>query len=208
MSSFANVSPGRIVATRVSLQDSVPSHGLGGSFELRPPMPRGIELRLGADVRRTDGESRELFTYVAGQPTRRRRAGGKSWTSGAFAEATASLRGITLTAGARLDHWRVSDGHLFEQTIATGAMLRDEHFRSRDGWLPTARGGLAGAARRRLQPALGGLSRLAHADAQRAVPAVSRRARRDRGQSRASIPSGWPAPRPAWNMRRAACACR
>ena len=71
-SSFANVSPGRLVATRVSLQDSVPSHGLGGSFELRPPMPLGIELRLGADGRRTTGETRELFTLCRGQPTRRR----------------------------------------------------------------------------------------------------------------------------------------
>ena len=151
MSSFANVSPGRLVAARVSLQDKVPSHGLGASFELRPPLPDGIELRLGGDFRRTDGESRELVTYVAGEPTRRRRAGGTTWTSGAFAEATASLRGITLTAGGRLDHWRVSDGHLFEQAIATGAVLRDDRFRSRDGWLPTARAGL-------LAPLGGGVS--------------------------------------------------
>ena len=91
MSSFASVSPGRITATRVSLQDSVPSHGLGGSLEIRPPMPCGFEVRLGADARRTSGESRELFSYVAGDPTRRRFAGGESWTSGAFAEASADL---------------------------------------------------------------------------------------------------------------------
>jgi outer membrane receptor protein involved in Fe transport len=141
-SSFANVSPGRLVATRVSLQDSVPSHGLGGSLEVRPPMPGGIELRFGADARRTDGESRELFTYVAGNPTRRRFAGGKTWTSGAFAEATAELGRVTLTGGARLDHWQVSDGHLFERAIATSAVLRDEKYGKRDGWLPTARGGV------------------------------------------------------------------
>ncbi|HEY6662239.1 MAG TPA: TonB-dependent receptor, partial [Sphingomicrobium sp.] len=132
----------RIAATRVSLQNSVPSRGIGASVELRPPLPSGIELRVGGDVRRTAGESRELFTYVAGEPTRRRRAGGNSWTSGAFAEATASVRGITLTAGGRLDHWRVGDGHLFEQTIASGTVLRDDQFKPRDGWLPTARGGL------------------------------------------------------------------
>lgn len=143
MSSFASVSAGRTVATRVSLQDSVPSHGLGGSFEIRPPLPSGIELRLGADTRRTDGESRELFSYVAGQATRRRLAGGQTWTSGAFAEATADLGAAVLTGGARLDYWRVSDGHLFERTIATGAVLRDEHDAPRDGWLPTARGGIS-----------------------------------------------------------------
>lgn len=142
MSSTASVSPGRTVATRVLLQDSVPSHGAGGSVEVRPPMPTGIELRLGADTRRTDGETRELANYVAGEPTRRRRAGGETWTQGAFFEASAELRGITLSAGGRLDHWQVTGGHLFEQTIATGAITRDELDPKRDGWLPTARGGV------------------------------------------------------------------
>jgi vitamin B12 transporter len=150
-SSFANVSPGRLVATRVSLQDSVPSHGLGGSVELRPPMPAGIELRFGADARRTDGESRELFSYVAGEPMRRRRAGGETWTSGAFAEASADLGGVTLTGGARIDHWSVSNGHLFERFLADGKVIRDEHYPSRDGWRPTARAGV-------LAPIGGGLS--------------------------------------------------
>jgi outer membrane receptor protein involved in Fe transport len=143
MSSFASVSPGRASASRVSLQDSVPSHGLGGSVELRPPTPGGIELRLGADARRTDGESRELLTYVAGEPTRRRFAGGRTITSGGFVEATGELGAVTLTGGARIDHWRISDGHLFERQIATGAVLRDEHDAPRDGWLPTARGGVS-----------------------------------------------------------------
>lgn len=106
-------------------------------------MPDGIELRLGGDARRTDGESRELFSYAAGEPTRRRLAGGTAWTSGVFAEATAELGRITLTGGARLDHWRISDGHLFERQIATGAVLRDEHDAPRQGWLPTTRGGIS-----------------------------------------------------------------
>ena len=141
-SSTASLNADRTVATRVLLQDSVPSHGIGGSAEVRPPMPRGIELRLGADARRTTGETRELFTFVAGQPTRRRRAGGETWTSGAFAEASGELAGLTLTAGARIDRWQVSNGHLFEQTIATGGVLRDERDAKRHGWLPTARGGV------------------------------------------------------------------
>jgi len=141
-SSFANVSPGRLVATRVSLQDSVPSHGLGGSIEVRPPMPSGIELRVGADMRRTDGESREFFSYVSGEPTRRRKAGGETWTEGTFTEVTADLGGITLTGGARIDHWSVSDGHLFERVLANSAVIRDEHYPSRDGWRPTVRGGV------------------------------------------------------------------
>jgi vitamin B12 transporter len=142
MSSFASVSPGRLTAARASLQYSVPSHGIGGSLELRPPMPRGIELRIGADARRTEGESRELFSYVAGEPTRRRRAGGDSWTTGLFTEVSADVGAITLTGGARLDHWRIAGGHLFEKLIADGSILRDEQHAARDGWLPTARLGI------------------------------------------------------------------
>jgi outer membrane receptor protein involved in Fe transport len=141
MSSFANVSPGRVTATRVSLQDSVPSRGLGGSFELRPPMPAHVELRIGADARRTTGQSRELYSYVAGDPTRRRFAGGETWTAGVFAEATADFGRLTLTGGGRADHWQVSGGHLFEKVIATEQVLRDDKYAARDGWLPTARGG-------------------------------------------------------------------
>jgi outer membrane receptor protein involved in Fe transport len=142
MSSFASVSAGRTEANRVSLQYSVPSHGVGGSFEVRPPMPDGIELRLGADTRRTSGESRELFSYVDGDPTRRRSAGGDSWTAGAYAEASAELGAATLTGGARIDRWSITNGHLFEQTIASGGVLTDTHDPSRGGWLPTARGGV------------------------------------------------------------------
>jgi outer membrane receptor protein involved in Fe transport len=105
-------------------------------------MPKGIELRLGADARRTTGETREFANYVAGQPTRRRRAGGETLTSGAFAEASADVGGVTLSGGVRLDRWQVSDGHLFEQTIATGVVTRNEMDPRRHGWLPTARGGV------------------------------------------------------------------
>src|SRR6476620_4148104 len=106
-SSTAGLSAGRTKATRVLLQDSVPSHGIGGSVEVRPPMPNGIELRLGADARRTTGETRELTNYVAGEPTRRRRAGGETWATGAFAEASAMIGEVTLSGGARIDHWQV-----------------------------------------------------------------------------------------------------
>ena len=142
LSSTASLSPGRVSATRVLLQNSVPSHGLGGSFELRPPMPDGIELRLGANARHTTGEAHELANFVAGEPSKRRVAGGETLTSGAFAEAAAELGTVTLTGGARVDYWRVGDGHLFEEAIPTGAVQRDEYFAARSGWLPTARAGI------------------------------------------------------------------
>ena len=141
-SSTASVGASRTTASRVLLQDSVPSHGLGGRIEVRPPLPDGVELRLGADARRTDGETRELANFVSGQPTRRRKAGGETTTGGLFAEGSAEAGRLMLTAGARIDRWQVSDGHLFEQAIATGAVLRDERNPGRHGWLPTARAGM------------------------------------------------------------------
>ena len=138
-SSFASVNDDRTEAHRVSLQDSVPSRGIGGSFEVRPPAAAGIELRIGADARFTTGESRELFAYVANDPTKRRVAGGDSETEGAFAEATWTAAPLTLSAGARLDHWQISNGELVERLLATGETTRDDHFPGRSGWLPTAR---------------------------------------------------------------------
>ena len=41
----------------------------------------------------TEGESRELFSYVAGEPTRRRRAGGETLTAGLFGEISVDIGG-------------------------------------------------------------------------------------------------------------------
>jgi vitamin B12 transporter len=139
-SSFASVGAGRASVSRASLQDKVPSHAYGGAVEVRPPLA-GVDLRLGIDTRLSAGETRELFSYAAGAPTRRRIAGGETLTAGAFAEGTASLGRLTLSGGARLDRWRVSDGTLREWVIATGAPLRDESHPGRSGWRPTARAG-------------------------------------------------------------------
>jgi outer membrane receptor protein involved in Fe transport len=140
-SSFASVNHDRTDAQRVALQYSVPSRGLGGSIEVRPPLGDSVELRLGADARFTTGETREFFSYVAGQPMRRRHAGGDTSTQGLFAEANLTTGPLALSGGARLDHWTISNGKLVETQIATGQGLRDDRFADRSGWRPTARAG-------------------------------------------------------------------
>ena len=87
-------------------------------------------------------------------PASRRGAGMRGARRGPrrFAEALDwSSAALTLSGGARIDHWQVTGGHLFEQTIATGVVTRDELDPKREGWLPTARGGV-------LAPLGGGLS--------------------------------------------------
>jgi outer membrane receptor protein involved in Fe transport len=140
-SSFGSVNDDRTQAQRAALQDSVPSRALGGSVEVRPPVGGGVELRLGGDARFMAGETRELFSYAAGQPTRRRFAGGDSATQGLFGEATWTRARLTLSGGLRIDHWSISSGKLVETRIATGELLRDDHFADRSGWRPTARAG-------------------------------------------------------------------
>lgn len=142
-SGFASVNAARTVATETLDQYRVPSTGLGGRIEVRPPLGRRVQLALGADTRRTEGETDELYTYVAGQPTRGRTAGGNTLTAGAFADLSfAATPALTLTAGGRIDRWWIGNGSLHEHTLATGAVLTDATYPSRHGTEPTARGGL------------------------------------------------------------------
>ena len=139
---FAAVNAARTTATQTLDQYSVPSTGRGARLELRPRLGP-VALRLGADWRGTDGRTQELFQYVAGSPTRGRVAGGRTRTIGAFAEASWESGPLTLTGGARLDHWRIGEGMLRERSLASQALLTDLAFPDRRGWEPTARAGIA-----------------------------------------------------------------
>jgi outer membrane receptor protein involved in Fe transport len=139
-SSYGSVNAARTLATKSLDQYSVPATGIGGRFELRPPLGPGFELRIGTDGRRTSGRTKEKFTYVAGLPTRGREAGGVTATVGAFAELSwLPADALTLTTGGRIDRWRIVDGFLRERTLATGASVTSLAFASRDGWEPTGR---------------------------------------------------------------------
>lgn len=142
-SRFVAVNTARSSVTQTVDQYNVPSTGVGARFEVRPPVGGDIELRLGGDWRRTKGETNELFTYVAGLPTRGREGGGVSDTVGGFAEASAELGDLTLTGGARIDRWSIRGGRLIETTLATGAFVRNDRFANRQGWEPTGRAGIA-----------------------------------------------------------------
>lgn len=143
-SSFAAVSADRSTATQSLNQYNTPSTGLGARAEIRPSIGSAGELRIGAEWRRTTGETRELFTFVAGSPTRLRRAGGTSETLGAFAEASLQASpDLLLTGGGRLDHWRLTNGRLNETVLATGAPVTTALSKDRSGWEGTGRVGFA-----------------------------------------------------------------
>jgi outer membrane receptor protein involved in Fe transport len=141
--SFASVNAARTATTQTSEQYNVPSTGLGARLEIRPPVGRHLELRVGADWRATEGETKERFNFQNGVGTRRRLAGGRTDTAGAFVEAARETDALTLTAGGRLDRWSISGGFLRENVFASGAKLTDTRFQDRSGWEGTGRAGIA-----------------------------------------------------------------
>jgi len=143
-SGFASATANRSVATKTLDQFNVPATGVGGRFEIRPPVDGNAELRVGGDARYTEGETDEYFTYVANQPTRQREAGGRTTTAGLFADLSWALDDQWIvTGGGRIDRWWISHGRLRERTLATGALLTNLDYADRHGTETTVRGGLA-----------------------------------------------------------------
>lgn len=145
-SRFAAINATRTTVTPTLDQYNTPATGVGARVELQPPVGGGFDLRLGGDWRRTSGRTLELFTYVAGLPTRRREAGGNSSTYGGFADLSWTGGPLTFSAGGRIDRWQIRDGRLIERTLATGATLTNTLYPDRSGWEGTGRAGLAFAA--------------------------------------------------------------
>lgn len=141
-SGFASIGAGRASASP-TLDQHVPASGAGARLEIEPPVGGGATLRLGGDLRHTSGRTQELYTYVAGRPTRRRSAGGETLTGGLFADLSLERGPLTLSAGGRVDRWTISNGSLFEAPLAGGAALTDAPFADRGGWEASGRAGAA-----------------------------------------------------------------
>lgn len=141
-SGFASVNAGR-TAANATLGQHVPATGAGARIEIAPPIGAGATLRLGGDLRQTSGRTRELYSYVAGAPTRRRVAGGETLTSGLFADFSFERGALTLNAGGRVDRWSLRSGELLEAPLAGGAALTDTRFADRSGWEGSGRAGTA-----------------------------------------------------------------
>lgn len=126
-------------------QYATPSTGLGGKLELRPPVGGGHVLKLGADWRRAEGETREnALSATTGLVTARRMAGGQSDDVGFFIEDDWTLGPVVLTAGGRADRWAITQGHYGEVNAAGAVTLTsvgDPAVASRTGWQGSWRGG-------------------------------------------------------------------
>jgi iron complex outermembrane receptor protein len=140
-SGFVSTAADRSSVTPTLDQFNTPSTGLGAKVEVRPPVGDGSSLRIGADMRGASGQTNEFFRFVAGTPTRLRRAGGINTTYGGFIEGSSAIGPLTLTGGARVDRWSIRHGFLTESATGTGATTLDLAYPDRSGTRPTFRGG-------------------------------------------------------------------
>lgn len=148
-STFSGVNAGRTAETPSLDQYDVPATALGGIIQVGVVQTDAHRIDLGADLRRTEGETRELFLRTGDRFTRDRRAGGTQTVAGLFAEHAWTPRdGLTVAGGARLDWWRNADGRRTERVIATGATARDDRFADAEGRVVNGRIGVDWAATR------------------------------------------------------------
>ena len=122
-------------------QRSTPATGIGGKIELRPPVGSAQVLRIGADLRNDYGQLyEEAFVVPSGAPKEFHHDGGTNDDLGFFAEDDFKLGRLTLTAGAREDHWAIDNGFI-TTTKPTGAVTTNAHYADRSGWDASGRGG-------------------------------------------------------------------
>ncbi|MCF8708053.1 TonB-dependent receptor [Rhizorhapis sp. SPR117] len=138
---FSNIVISSSSFQKVLDQRNTPSLGIGGKIELRPPVGEDHVLRLGSDLRISDGTMYEdAYSGFTGLVTARRRAGGQTSTLGFFAEDDWTLGNLVLTGGVRADHWTITNG-FFEQNDALGLSTTRNNFPDRRAWRATGRAG-------------------------------------------------------------------
>ncbi|QFT76795.1 TonB-dependent siderophore receptor [Erythrobacter sp. THAF29] len=147
---FSNVVISSTRFVRVLDQRNTPSTGLGGKFEVRPPIDEAHTIRIGVDYRRADGElQEEAYSAFTGALRERRRAGGTNSNLGIFLEDDWQIGPLLLTGGLRADYTSISDG-FFRAENASGAIVNETIATDRSDWALSWRAGAVFYATRRL----------------------------------------------------------
>lgn len=140
---FSNVVISSTRFTRALDQRNTPSIGIGGKFELRPPVGERHVLRLGADYRRESGELQEdAYNAFSGALTETRRAGGVNSDLGVFVENDWALGALVLTGGLRADRTVIARG-FYRALDANGALVSETVSPDRSDWSVSWRAGAA-----------------------------------------------------------------
>lgn len=147
---FSNIVISSTRFTPTLNQRATPSTGVGGKFELRPPILEGHDIRIGADYRRADGELQEdALNAVSGAVTERRRAGGATSNLGIFVEDDWQIGPLTLNGGLRADRSSITGG-FYRAVSASGVPVSTITAPDRSDWSVSWRAGALFYATRRL----------------------------------------------------------
>ncbi len=108
---------------RVSLDQEVPTHAVGGNVQWSRAIGSNNYFTAGGDYRWVDGDSEEAgFDAVVGRTQNVQRvSGGTQRSIGAFLQDIMTpVPQVTITAGVRFDHWRNYDAHNLETSVPSG----------------------------------------------------------------------------------------
>ncbi|PKP93568.1 MAG: TonB-dependent receptor [Alphaproteobacteria bacterium HGW-Alphaproteobacteria-14] len=131
-------------------QRATPSTGVGGKFELRPPLAEAHDIRIGADYRRADGELQEdAISAFTGLVTERRRAGGATANLGLFVEDDWQIGPLLVNGGLRADRTSITGG-FFRAVDSAGVPVNAISAPDRSDWAVSWRAGALFYATRRL----------------------------------------------------------
>ena len=131
-------------------QRRTPSTGIGGKFELRPPIAEGHDLRIGADYRRADGAlQEEVISAFTGAITERRRAGGTTVNLGLFIEDDWEIGPLVINGGLRADRSSISGG-FYRAVNPAGVIVSEVIAPDRNDWALSWRAGASVNATRQL----------------------------------------------------------
>lgn len=123
-------------------QRATPATGIGGKFELRPPVGSDHVLRIGMDSRFATADMYEdALNATTGAVTARRDATGRQVTTGAYIEDDWTLGQVVLTGGVRADRWTISRSRFTERNTA-GTITTNTLYPDRNGWEGSFRGGV------------------------------------------------------------------
>ena len=133
-STFSSVTPARTAETPASDQFAVPATAFGGEWTGVWQHDDGARTSAGADARFVRGETREHFTFTAGNFTRLRVAGGRQSAVGLFVLHDHPLaKTLHFNGGGRLDSWKEANGHRRETDRNSSTVFRDDHYAGRNG---------------------------------------------------------------------------
>ncbi|HXH13647.1 MAG TPA: TonB-dependent receptor [Alphaproteobacteria bacterium] len=113
-------------AEALTLDQEVPSTGVGGALQWTKQLLPMHLVTAGIDARWVEGQSDEnVFNFAGTAVTTRREAGGEQRSFGIFAQDIFSpLPRLQITAALRFDFWQNGDASRTERAIATGALTR------------------------------------------------------------------------------------